>query len=117
MNTQICRRGERRSVVLLRFEDDDVQFRTEEEDERDDGAQRDAHAQRDCLRFVAAKINGDERHPNHARRVPLVLKENSNLKLIRQRNGHENDVGIAYMANPMNLASLKFSGRLRVLTA
>ena len=68
MNAKISRGGEGAAVVLFRFEDDDVEFGSEEEDERDHGAQRDADAERDGL-GLAAEVDGHEGHPDDTRGV------------------------------------------------
>lgn len=77
VDAQVGRGGERRPVVLLRLEDDDVELGAEEEDERDDGAERDADAQRDRLRLAPAEVDRHERHPDHARRVPARTVKNT----------------------------------------
>lgn len=84
MDAQVGRSGECRSIVLLRLEDDDVQFGSEEEDQSDDGAQRDAHAQGDGLGLVAAEVDGHEGHPDDARRVHGEADEFGLVEILRQ---------------------------------
>lgn len=68
MATDALARGEQSSVVLLRSQEDDVQFGYEQEQPNDPGAQSHAHAH--CCHFqVAAEVDGNESDPNDTRRV------------------------------------------------
>lgn len=60
--------GEERSVVPFRFQKYYVEFRYEEEEPDDEGAQSDAHAHGDHL-GVAPEVDGDESYPDNAGRV------------------------------------------------
>ena len=83
VDAEIGRSRESRSIILLRFEDDDVQFRSEEKDQSDDGAQRDAHAERDRFRLVSAEIDRDKGHPDDASRVHGEADEFGLVEILR----------------------------------
>lgn len=115
MYAQIGRRRECGAIVLLRLEDDDVELRTEKQYQSHDSRQRYTDAESEGLWFAPAKVDGNESHPNDAGRVP----EFAHYKVSNEiPEGYKLiEISITNMANPMNLASLKFSGRFRVLTA
>lgn len=68
VNAEVGWRRESATVVLLRFENDDVEFRSEEENERDHSAEWDADTQRNRFR-LATEVDGYEGYPYDARRV------------------------------------------------
>ena len=86
VDAEIGRRGESAAVVLLRFEDDDVEFGSEEENERDHGAERDTDAKRDGL-GLAAEVDGHESHPDDTGGVHGETDELGLVKVLGQVAG------------------------------